>query len=309
MAGVGGSGCLTLGGGLIADLYTVEQRGAATALWSLGPLIGPVIGPICGGFISENVSWRWVFWILLIVAGVVSFIIEVFNKETNHEVLLRWKTVRLRKELSRPELRSVSDIEGKPLTTAEVMTRAFIRPFKLLVASPIVLILCTYLSTIYDVLYLLFTTISDVFIGQYGFSEGLSGLAYIGMGVGFVLGVASVGLTSDRIVVKMTQKNGGVSEPEMRLPTMFIYACFLPVGLFMYGWFADKHLHWIAPIIGLAPLGSGMMGVFLPIQSYMIDSYDQYAASAIAALTVTRSLVGAFLPLAGPPMYSALGLG
>ncbi|WP_217550876.1 MFS transporter, partial [Pantoea sp. GbtcB22] len=81
MAGMGGSGCLTLGGGLIADLYTVEKRGAATALWSIGPLIGPVIGPICGGFISEHISWRWVFWILLIISGPVCVGIEIFNQE------------------------------------------------------------------------------------------------------------------------------------------------------------------------------------------------------------------------------------
>ena len=51
------------------------------------------------------------------------------------------------------------------------------------------------------------------------------------------------------------------------------------------------------------------MGIFIPIQTYAIDSFPAFAASAIAALTVTRSLFGAFLPLAGPPMYSALGLG
>lgn len=35
----------------------------------------------------------------------------------------------------------------------------------------------------------------------------------------------------------------GVSEPEMRLPAMFIYACSLPAGLIFYGWTADKHIH------------------------------------------------------------------
>ena len=65
----------------------------------------------------------------------------------------------------------------------------------------------------------------------------------------------------------------------------------------------------LGPLIGPANiLGFGMMGVFLPIQLYIIDSYDHCAASAIAALTVTRSLVGALLPLAGPSMYAALGL-
>lgn len=73
--------------------------------------------------------------------------------------------------------------------------------------------------------------------------------------------------------MKMTRENGGFSEPEMRLPALFIYACFLPVGLILYGWTADKHVHWIASIIGLGPLGFGMMSVFLPIQTYLVDAF------------------------------------
>jgi len=48
---------------------------------------------------------------------------------------------------------------------------------------------------------------------------------------------------------------------------------------------------------------------FIPIQSYLIDAYSLYAASATAASTVFRSLLGAFLPMTGMPMYNALGQG
>jgi hypothetical protein len=47
----------------------------------------------------------------------------------------------------------------------------------------------------------------------------------------------------------------------------------------------------------------------MPIMTYLIDAYTLYAASVIAANTVLRSLLGALLPLAGPPMYDALGYG
>lgn len=57
-AGIGGSGCLTIGGGVIADMFRREQRGMATAIYGAGPLLGPVIGPICGGFIAERAGWR-----------------------------------------------------------------------------------------------------------------------------------------------------------------------------------------------------------------------------------------------------------
>lgn len=47
----------------------------------------------------------------------------------------------------------------------------------------------------------------------------------------------------------------------------------------------------------------------IPIQLYMIDAYPKYAASAIAASILLRSIAGGLVPLAGNPMYDKLGLG
>ena len=165
------------------------------------------------------------------------------------------------------------------------------------------------MAFIYGLLYLFFTTITSVFEGVYGWSSGISGLAYLGIGIGFMTGLAVIATTSDRIVSKLTARNGGKFEPEMRLVTMIVFSCVLPVSFFWYGWSAKYETHWIVPIIGMAPFGIGMMGIYMPIQTYIIECYPTYAASANAALTATRSLVGALLPLAGPAMFKALGLG
>jgi hypothetical protein len=49
--------------------------------------------------------------------------------------------------------------------------------------------------------------------------------------------------------------------------------------------------------------------VKIAIQAYVVDAFTLYAASALAANTLTRSVMAAVLPLAGPKMYKALGLG
>jgi MFS family permease len=310
LAGIGGSGCLTLGAGVVADLFPVEKRGMATSIWALGPLIGPVAGPICGGFIGETIGWRWVFWILLITGGVMAFGIECLNRETYAPVLMRWKTTRLNKELGRTDLRSVYDLSNaEDITVTERLQQGLKRPVLLFFKSPIVFLLSVYMSLVYGLLYLFFTTIPTVFRSQYGFSTGLSGLAYLGIGIGFFCGIAFVATTSDRVVVKLTSQNNGKFEPEMRLPVMIFFSCILPISFFWYGWSADKHAHWIVPIVGMLPFGLGMMGVYMPIQTYIIDCYPSYAASVNATLTASRSLVGAMLPLAGPKMFESLGLG
>lgn len=60
LTGIGGSACLTIGGGVVSDLFAAEQRGLAMSIFSFGPLFGPVLGPICGGFIAQGAGWRWV---------------------------------------------------------------------------------------------------------------------------------------------------------------------------------------------------------------------------------------------------------
>jgi len=309
LAGIGGSGCLTIGGGVIADLFNADRRGLATAVYSLGPLFGPVVGPICGGFIAQQIGWRWVFWILLISGSLVTIGIETLNRETNPRVLISRKVKRLQKELNRTDLRSCYEPEGPAHSAAQILTKGFLRPLIMLLKSPIVFLLSLYMAVIYGLLYLLFTTITTVYIETYHWQPELCGLAYIGLGGGFFLGILVVSKISDPTVVRMTKANGGVFEPEMRLPACIFFACFIPISFFWYGWAADKAVHWIVPILGLIPFGFGMMGIFIPIQTYIIDSFPSFAASGIAALTVSRSLFGAFLPLAGPPMYSSLGLG
>jgi MFS family permease len=281
----------------------------ATSIWSLGPLIGPVAGPICAGFIGEAIGWRWIFWILLIASGVISFGIECLNRETYAPVLIRWKTAKLAKELGRTDLRSAYEPDSQGVSVASTLKLGLMRPLQLFFKSPIVSLLSIYMSLTYALLYLFFTTIPAVFQMQYGFSTGLSGLAYLGIGIGFFIGLALIAFTNDKILMRMTAKNGGKSEPEMRLPTMIFFSCLLPVSFFWYGWSAAKQVHWIVPIIGMCPFGISLMGLFMPIQTYTIDCYPAYAASANAILTATRSLVGALIPLAGPSMFKSLGLG
>jgi multidrug resistance protein len=310
LSGMGGSGCLTIGGGVIADLFPPDQRGLASSIYSVGPLFGPAIGPICGGFIAERTSWRWVFWVLFIATAVVSVAIECFNRETNPRVLMARKTTALQKSLNRPELRSCyEDLTVGPQTKGSIFRNGILRPLKMLFKSPIVFLLSLYMAVVYGLLYLLFTTITSVFQTTYHWSTGICGLAYLGLAFGFIAGIITVAKVSDATVVRMTKANDDVFEPEMRLPACVFFACFVPVTFFWYGWSADKAAPWAVTLIGLAPFGFGMIGIFIPIQTYLIDSFPMFAASAVAALTCSRSVFGALLPLAAPSMYKSLGLG
>ena len=88
----------------------------------------------------------------------------------------------------------------------------------MLLFSPIVLALSLYMAMVYGYLYLLFTTLTEVFEVGYGFSSGSVGLTYLGIGIGCLLGVGIFGFASDKILKHMSAK--GEMKPEYRLPPM-----------------------------------------------------------------------------------------
>ena len=268
-----------------------------------------------------------------------------FVPETYSVVILQHKTVRLRKKLNNPLLRSKMD-SGLSLSLA--FRQAIVRPLKMLLFSPIVASLATLSAVVYGYLYLVFTTMTDVFENNYGFSTNIVGLTFIGVGLGMMTGVAAFGAISDRILVSKARANNGELKPEYRLSIMIPGGLCTPIGFFIYGWTAQYRVFWLVPIIGTSLIGAGVMAYFvslslllngvsqdprvlrasypcccprlhsisdltispqIPIQAYLLDAFTVHAASALAANAIWRSIVGALIPLAGLPMYSALGLG
>jgi len=112
-------------------------------------------------------------------------------------------------------------------------------------------------------LYLLFTTLTSVFTGSYGFSSSSVGLVYLGIGVGMFLGIGIFGKLSDPLIQKLAARNNGVLEPEFRIPPMIPAALIIPAGLFIYGWTAQYQVHWIVPILGTALVGFGLITTFV----------------------------------------------
>ncbi|OTB03029.1 hypothetical protein M426DRAFT_322052 [Hypoxylon sp. CI-4A] len=307
LMGLAGSVPITIGSGSIADVMPVEKRGSAMAAWALGPLLGPCVGPIAGGYLVEGAGWRWVYWLLAILAGVLIPLSVFFLRETFAPVLLENRTKKLIKETGNVNLQS--KLSGR-LSPKDQFKLAIIRPVKLLVVTPIVTLLALYVAIAYGILYLLITTFSFVYTEQYGFSEGNSGLTYLPAGIGMFIGIAVFGQLTDRMV-KGNQAKGITHKPEVRIDPRLTIPCgiALPIGLFIYGWTANFGVHWIVPMIGVVIFSAGLMGVMFCIQNYLLDTYPRYAASATAAMTVLRSLLGALLPLGGLEMYDALGLG
>lgn len=241
----------------------------------------------------------------------MSIVALIVMRETYEPVLRKRKlakstTMQLQDHSPEAKSDTPSVQNDNGLSPGQLLFRAFIRPTKLLIFSPIVLLLSLYSAFVFGLIYLMFTTFPGVFETTYHFSAGISGLAYLGLGLGMVVGIVLFSKLSD----KLMSRAGGDRKPELRLLLMIWATPVIPVGCFWYGWSAYAVTHWIVPILGTFFIGLGAFLLMMPAQIYLVDSFGtDAAASALAANTVLRSLAGTFLPFAGAPLYSKLGLG
>ncbi|PWY65503.1 MFS general substrate transporter [Aspergillus eucalypticola CBS 122712] len=292
LAGFFGSPSVTNSGGSITDLWPQSERSVPLALFSAGSFLGPVFAPVAGGFISEYLSWRWNFWVVLIVSGVVYAACVLFLPETYAPKLLRDKACRQ------------GVVQDGPSLNSQLMT-SLTRPWLMLFAEPILFLLSLYMAFIYGILYLDFTAYPIVYEQSRGWTSGISGLSFLGMGTGMAIATIASPYVN-KIHATYVTKLG--PEPEARLPHIIVLSWLIPASLFWFGWTAMPPTHWIVGIISGAPFGFSLILLFLAITSYLTDCYGPYGASALAANAVFRSIFGAVFPLFGTYLYDGLGV-
>lgn len=210
----------------------------------------------CGMYItiSENKS------LTVSKAGIWLIVAVIFMRETFAPVLLERKAARRRKTtgLTGPPVKGRGDLS--PLA---YLRRGLCRPLKLLMLSPVVLLLSIYVAFVFGLMFLCFSTYAAVFIDQYHFSVGVSGLTYLGQGIGMVVGLGLFASLSDRILKVRAAKHRGKMTPEERLPLMVYFTPIIPVGFFWYGWTAQEKVHWMAPICATSFIGLGNLFVMV----------------------------------------------
>ena len=279
------------------------------SLYTLAPLLGPAIGPIVGAFITQHTTWRWVFWSTSIASGLVQLLGIIYLRETYAPKILADKAQRLRRTSGNPAYHTKWETPNR--TYVKVLRAAIVRPILLLGTQPIIQVLSLYMAYLYGLMYLLLTTFPALWTTTYKQSISVGGLNYISLGLGFLIGTQSCAHLNDIIYRHLKKKSGdpGKGRPEFRLPLLIPGGALVPLGLFWYGWSAQRHLHWIMPNIGAAIFAAGVKIGFQCTQTYVVDAYTLYAASAGAAATFLRSLAGFGFPLFAPYMYAQLGYG
>ncbi|KAL5121438.1 hypothetical protein ACEQ8H_000509 [Pleosporales sp. CAS-2024a] len=306
-AGLFGASPLAIVAAVFADMFDNKLRGLAVAVFSATVFMGPLLAPFIGGFITTSrLGWRWTEYISSFM-GFLSFaLLLLLMEETYPPVVLINKASELRRRTKNWGIHAKQ--EEIEVDFKELIVRNISRPMRILFTEPIVLLITLYMSFIYGLLYLFLTAYALVFQGVYGWTAGVSGLAYFGMVLGEVIAFVVIVAANPRYVKKL-QANNNIPVPEWRLPISMLGGVLFAAGLFWFGWTGySGSVPWIVPVLSGLFTGFGIFTIFLSLLNYLVDAYLMFAASAIAANTFMRSIFGGIFPLFATYMFDGMGI-
>ena len=76
--GACGGGLQPLSQAILMESFPAEKRGQAMAFWALGIVVAPMLGPVAGGWLTDNYSWRWVFYINIPIGIIAIILTQIF---------------------------------------------------------------------------------------------------------------------------------------------------------------------------------------------------------------------------------------
>jgi len=86
LQGFFGAALVPIAQSILLDIYTPEERGSAMAIFGVSVMVGPVLGPVIGGWLTDQFSWRWVFYINVPLGALAFAGVSYYMRETKLNV-------------------------------------------------------------------------------------------------------------------------------------------------------------------------------------------------------------------------------
>lgn len=234
----------------------------------------------------------------------VLFLDILILDESHPPVLLVRKAQKLRHDSGNWALHARH--EEWDVSLKELGKKYMIRPFQLLF-TPICFLVALYASFVYGILYATLAAFPVEFEETRGWNQVVGALPFLALLLGILIG-AVANVLNQRFYFKRFQAAGNHPVPEARLPPMMVGSVSFCAGLFIFAWSSTPNIHWIAPCIGAVLIGLGFFTIFQAALNYLIDTFQKYAASAVAANTFLRSALAGAFPLFIRPLLHNVGI-
>ncbi|KIW15724.1 hypothetical protein PV08_05774 [Exophiala spinifera] len=300
LIGVAGSVALNNVAGTISDLFgDADNAAQPMALFVLSANFGPSLGSPIGEWIAENdnLSWRWIFYINIIIGGAFAVIL-CFVPETLPRVVIS-NAVKRRGSVDQNAVEIA--LGSSRLSVMQEFKFVTTMALKIMVTEPIVIALGLYNGFAYGLLFLYLDGVFDVFVFNNGLSYINADLTYLNFCVGVTVTFCFVPVQT--YLFRRDRLKHGYHRPEARFLTSLVGVWLFPVSLLWFGFTSDGTVSYWSPIVAGGVLGFCDPLLWLAMLNYITDSYANVAASAIAAFLIPSFLIAAALAHAGVAMF------
>ncbi|KAH9827367.1 major facilitator superfamily transporter [Teratosphaeria destructans] len=299
-------GSVTLG--MIADLFESDNQQYAVAYIVFSSVGGSILGPIVGGFSEAYLPWQWCIWIQLIFGGFIQAVHFFTVPETRVTCMMN-KIAKKRRKAGDPNIWGPDElVPFRDRFSAKEVLVTWIRPFKMFLTEPIVLVL-SLLSGFSDALIFMFIQSFSLVYKQWGFSTVQLGLSFIPIGVGYLLcWIAFVPAIRRNIKERRDHPESERAQYESRLWFLLYTAPCLPIGLIGFAWtIQGPPIHWIGSMVFAAIVGVANYAIYMATIDYMICAYGPYSASATGGNGWSRDFLAGVLTVPATPFFSNIG--
>ncbi|KAJ7761199.1 MFS general substrate transporter [Mycena maculata] len=268
---------------VISDVFCLHERGKMLGIVTVAVINGPHLASLPGGFIAQDVGWRWTLILPSILTAVCWVLIVVALPETLYVRGL-------------PHVKSTGKYHRLRITGTKAVGRKlqlidFARPFQMLKYINVVVVawFAAVAFTLGSVLPA--QTVSALFRTFYHWGSARTGVALsVSTTIGGVLGEIVSGPVIDKLMERSRKREGRV-HPESRLHGMWPAIFLLPAGLLMFGFSIENHElkhSYIGATVGMAVTCFAVQMIMTPIIAYCVDCYKPQSAEVVQLLNFAR---------------------
>ncbi|KAF2153876.1 major facilitator superfamily transporter [Myriangium duriaei CBS 260.36] len=328
----------------IADLFFVHQYATMNGIFLLMQGVGAYLGPVAAGYIVEAQGWRWMWWWCAIFLAVSLVTVLFFYEESVYTPVLcvgaaatdtagtdghamddappatkkGFVERNADAELARSTtLTSLPPTPMKPLRqrlalvtlTPVPVFRHLYQPLVVFFRFPAVM----YTAITYGTLLMTFSVLSSLYSSimvnpPWNFTPAQIGLFTIASFIGTVIGAFLITMVSDRSIIWLARRNGGLYEAEMRLYPAIPGAFICSAGILMTGIGLAQEAPWLFIAFGTAIYALGFMVCADTALSYLTDIYRTILGDALVGVILVRNGLSVVILFALTPWLDAMGV-
>jgi MFS family permease len=310
--GLFASAALGINGASVGDQFRPVKRAFAFPIIAWANVAAPMFAPVAGGWLVQDnrLSWHWPDWVTLAISGAAFVVALLFLPETYLPVLLDWRAKHLRRvaaDSSSCRYTYVSE-HAEKASLARRLRDTLPMPVVYFKNEPVVAVLGCYLILIYILLFSFLSGFDYIFKQTYGLSQGRTGTCFASIAAGSTFFTLFAPALFHWSRVKTHHVRQAPIKPEYRLWPAIVTSPLLPISLFWLGWTNYATVSIWSGLAACFGFGVVATGLYVSSYEYIVDSYTEHSAVALASITMARYLIAGTMVVAARPMYEGIGV-